>query len=145
MRYKIHYPVCKNKVTITTRGAVKGGRPTPWWRYRVVVILYYGVKTEIYIMCTNTGWFCLNSKRPGGGGRIPPPLDVLRKISVTYKAVDTLFYDFFFSSLAQLLRPNSRCPGTRFLSYATFCTCSSDRKLLKTWFRVQIQYECIYS
>ena len=28
---------------------------------RVVVILYYGVKTEIYIMCTNPGWFCLNA------------------------------------------------------------------------------------
>ena len=75
----------------------------------------------------------LNPKRAGGGGggRIPPPLDVSRNMSAMHRAVDTPFHDFFLSSLAQLLRPNLRHPGTRFQSYATFRTCSSDQKLLK--------------
>ena len=77
------------------------------------------------------GIWALNPKKTGGGPKRPPPLDIFRENSVTQKYRAATFHDFFLSSLAQLLRPNLRRQGTRFRSYAIFCKCMSDPKLLK--------------
>ena len=68
----------------------------------------------------------LNPKKTG-----PPPLDISRDYSATRKALAATLYDLFLSSFPRILTPNLWCPGVRFWSYVTFCTCTSDRKWLQ--------------
>ena len=82
---------------------------------------------SLFLSC----FFILTLKRLGGGPKRPPPLDISRDYSATRKALATTLYDFFLSSFPHILTPNLWCPGVRFWSYVTFCTCTSDRKWLQ--------------
>ena len=80
------------------------------------------------------GLFCnaLTLNRLGGGGlKGPPPLNISRDYSATHKALAATLYDFFLWSSPHILTPNLWCPGVRFWSYVTYCTCTSDRKWLQ--------------
>ena len=87
-------------------------------------------KKRISLILQVSGW-CLNPKKTGGGGPKRPPLDILRDYSATRKALAATFYDFFLSSFPHILTTNLWCPGVRFWSYVTLCTCTSDRKWLQ--------------
>ena len=77
-------------------------------------------------------FFCFLTLIPLGGGFLGPPLDIFREKSGTRKARATNFSDFFISSLAQLLRPNSRRPGMRFRRYAHLKKIRRDKYESKT-------------
>ena len=66
-----------------------------------------------------------------GGGHHGPPLNIFRDHSAVQNFWTAPLSEFFLWSLAQLLRPISRRPGTWFRSYVTFSKCMSDPKLLK--------------
>ena len=80
----------------------------------------------------------------GGGGRNPPPLDISRDISATRKALAATFYDFFLSSIAQLLRPNLARPRIPFLSHAPLKKNCQPQNRWILWFCVQIQYKLCF-
>ena len=70
-----------------------------------------------------------------------PPLNDSCDISGTDRDCAAKFYDFFLSSLAQLLRPNSRHTGIASRRHVTFNETMSCRKWLIFILCVQSQWE----
>ena len=69
--------------------------------------------------------------KTGGGGVWWPPSTFHVITLQTRKALATTLYNNSLSSFPHILTPNLWCPGLRFRSYITFCTCTSDRKRQK--------------